>query len=431
MTQYVYYANSDLCNFNVDTRGGYPERDTDKNGKMKQWQSPYILLVDRGGCTFVQKVRNAQRAGAAGVVIADITCLCYDDECTANNGGACETIEPIMADDGSGADVSIPSFLMLKRDADVIKAELTSNRPVQIEIAWSLPSSPNDSVDYELWTVPADVYSREFLMNFKAVAEALGTRAYFTPHMYIYDGVRVGCRGNDGQNYCFHLCTNHGRYCANDAVHERDHVTSGADIVQESLRRFCIWKLYGAQDGVGSVWWDYVVEFMDRCSSADNFTNNDCIMDVYKRANVNGKRIQRCMQLSGGLQNDSANAFLDMEIAAQAQRGVVIVPTVFVNSAVVSRALTVSNVFTAICARYNQETFPRICSKCANCYNVVNCIKKGRCHMNEVEEGSEGGVLSYTLTHTFFSSLLFAICVFGGLHAWYYKKGTVFLKSTG
>jgi hypothetical protein len=103
MTQYVYYANSDLCDPNVDTRGGYPERDRGKDDKMKPWQSPYILMVDRGGCTFGRKVRNAQRSGAAGVVIADNICMCSDNECTASNGGACETTEPIMADDGSGA----------------------------------------------------------------------------------------------------------------------------------------------------------------------------------------------------------------------------------------------------------------------------------------------------------------------------------------
>ena len=132
----------------MDTRAGYPKRDDDKDGKMKPWQSPYILMVDRGGCTFVQKVRNAQRSGAAGVVIADNTCLCSDQECVAQSQGSCETTEPIMADDGSGADISIPSFLMFKRDADSVKDELMQNRPVQIEMAWSLPS-PDDRVEYD------------------------------------------------------------------------------------------------------------------------------------------------------------------------------------------------------------------------------------------------------------------------------------------
>jgi hypothetical protein len=57
IVQNVYYADSDLCDPNVDTSKGYPTRENDAGtGKMKPWPSPYILMVDRGGCTFVQKV---------------------------------------------------------------------------------------------------------------------------------------------------------------------------------------------------------------------------------------------------------------------------------------------------------------------------------------------------------------------------------------
>ena len=59
IAQNVYYADADLCDPNVDTSRGYPTRDTE-NGKMKPWPAPYILMVDRGGCTFVKKVRNKQ-----------------------------------------------------------------------------------------------------------------------------------------------------------------------------------------------------------------------------------------------------------------------------------------------------------------------------------------------------------------------------------
>merc|ERR1712232_331061 len=220
-------------------------------------------MVDRGSCTFVKKVRNAQRAGAAGVIIADNTCLCSDQECMSKaQVPTCETTEPIMADDGSGADISIPSFLMFKHDADAVKDELQMDRPVQIEMAWSLPK-PDDRVEYDLWTVPTDVVSHEFLKNFKVIAKALGDKAYFTPHMYIYDGIKSHCQGNDGENFCYNLCTNNGRYCATDPDNDLDKGISGADVVKESLRRLCIWNNYGASDGIGQVWWEYIAQFMD------------------------------------------------------------------------------------------------------------------------------------------------------------------------
>ena len=67
---------------------------SDDDGKMEPWPSPYILMVDRGDCSFVQKVRNAQRSGAAGVIVADNTCLCSDTDCVSSNGeDVCETAD--------------------------------------------------------------------------------------------------------------------------------------------------------------------------------------------------------------------------------------------------------------------------------------------------------------------------------------------------
>ena len=82
----VFYADSELCGPTVNTSMGYPTRDVNpKTGLQKPWTPPFILMVDRGACTFVQKVRNAQRAGAAGVLIADNTCLCSFPQCSPDN----------------------------------------------------------------------------------------------------------------------------------------------------------------------------------------------------------------------------------------------------------------------------------------------------------------------------------------------------------
>jgi len=418
IAQNVYYADSDLCDPNVDTSKGYPERPKGDNGKQEPWPAPYILMVDRGGCTFVKKVRNAQRSGAAGVIIADNTCLCSDSECVANsNMPTCETAEPIMADDGSGSDISIPSFLMFKRDADAVKTELLANRPVQIEMAWALPS-PDDRVEYDLWTVPTDVVSREFLKNFKDAAIALGEHAYFTPHMYIYDGVRSHCQGNDGENMCYNLCTNNGRYCATDPDNDLERGISGADVVKESLRRICIWKHYGEQDGVGKEWWNYIVEFMERCNTPDYFMNEDCVKDAYKHSGVNADLINGCMKDSGGLEKDASNAFLDLEISSQTERGVVVLPTAFVNTAAIRGSLSVNNVFTAICAGYSEGTTPTICAQCAMCGDPASCIASGGSCKGMPGGGSSQGVSK----HTFATSMFLVIALFSGLGFWHWKR---------
>jgi hypothetical protein len=60
IAQNVYYTGEqDLCDGNVDTTKGVPTRPIDPfTGKMESWPSPYILMVDRGNCTFVTKVRT-------------------------------------------------------------------------------------------------------------------------------------------------------------------------------------------------------------------------------------------------------------------------------------------------------------------------------------------------------------------------------------
>jgi len=414
IAQNVYYADSDLCDPTVDTKKGYPIRSKGKDGKMEAWPSPYILLVDRGGCSFVKKVRNAQRSGAAGVVIADNTCLCSDKDCVSDSGeDICQPAEPIMADDGSGGDISIPSFLMFKKDADEVKAELRANHMVQIEMQWALPK-PDDRVEYDLWTTPSDEVSKDFQKRWQPVAEALGDRAYFTPHMYIYDGVKSNCQGFDGENMCFNLCTNNGRYCATDPDNDLDHGISGADVVKESLRRICIWRHFGESDGIGSEWWSYVAQFMERCDSPDYFANDQCVDDAYKHAGIKKEDIDRCMNDSGGISKDGSNSFLDLEMAAQVTRGVVILPTAFVNTVALRGSLSISTIFTAICNGYLEGTEPSICKQCSGCPDFDKCIEKKKC---QGRKGS-GGIS----TKVFMVSLLGVCAIFGAGAFYHYRK---------
>lgn len=118
IAQKVIYADSDLCDENVNVHKGYPCVGYDENGQCVAWKTPFILMVDRGTCTFVTKVRHAQNVGASGVLIADNQCMCSDvsaGKCTNDPGAQCESFEPIMADDGSGGDITIPAFLVFKQ----------------------------------------------------------------------------------------------------------------------------------------------------------------------------------------------------------------------------------------------------------------------------------------------------------------------------
>jgi hypothetical protein len=286
-------------------------------------QTPFILLVDRGGCTFVKKVRLAQRFGAAAVILADNACLCSDQECVdaypdQNN---CETTEPIMADDGSGSDISIPSMLLFKKDADAITNVLLSeeHETVVMKLSWELPQ--NDNVQYSLWTTPTDRVSLDFLMTFGELDTCFGESASFTPHMYIYDGVRTHCTDN-GENLCYSLCTNNGRYFCTDPDDDLDRGFLRADVVEESLRRLCIWKRYSETEegGGGRIkWWNCVRAFEENCYTPELFMQDDCVHTCYDLVDIYTDAVDSCTADSGGLEGDVPNSMFDAEVLPSLQ----------------------------------------------------------------------------------------------------------------
>ena len=125
------------------------------------------------------------------LIIADNACQCSDPNCLSDSQ-ICEASEPILTDDGSGHDISIPSVLLFKSDADNIKRYLYKRTNILMEISWSSKVIPGDRVECDLWFVPGDPISTNFLREFVPVAIAPGDRAYFTPHTFVFDGTLFG-----------------------------------------------------------------------------------------------------------------------------------------------------------------------------------------------------------------------------------------------
>lgn len=393
--EHVYYTTDLLCGSSAAAPGSSIPKWKQKKGdnvpqsypdtKGKPWPHPFILMVDRGDCTFVQKVRNAQHGGAAAVLIADNQCQCGATNCVLDKGAICEAEEPIMADDGSGLDITIPSFLVFKQDADKMKEVLKKNKPMRVEMSFSIPE-PEARVEYDLWTTPNDPVSIGFLTTFKEAAIALGDRAFFTPRDFVYDGVKAGCQSN-GQNKCYSLCTNEGRYCSTNPPPGQN--ATGADIVAESLRRACIWKLYG-QDGVGVQWWDYVSEFHNLCRTPTDFlfNNRACVSDAMSLADVNETDVNRCIEASGGLVKNAPNKIFDLQLNDKETAGAFLIPSIFINKAPIRGELEYATVFRGICAGYAKGYEPTICKHCANCLDEAGCVQQGgRCTAGFYEFG--------------------------------------------
>ena len=101
----------------LDPTGNGVDACADWNLEQMQWKDPAyagtspILLLNRGTCTFVTKVRRAQKSGAAAVIIAD--------------NDPVEPFVPLMADDGSGADITIPSMIVSYDEGVTLRGYVT------------------------------------------------------------------------------------------------------------------------------------------------------------------------------------------------------------------------------------------------------------------------------------------------------------------
>jgi len=375
-------------------------------------QPPYILMVDRGSCTFVQKVRNAQHSGATAVLIADNMCQCKHEEsgiCTSSGGMDCEDREPLMADDGSGSDITIPTMLMFKQDADRIRAELFKGSMVRAEMRWSVPN-PDDHVEYDLWSTVTDKKSTVFQKMWLDAEKALGNTASFTPHYYIYDGLKAMCRDGNGLDLCYTLCTNQGRYCAIDPDNNLDDGISGADVVKESLRRLCIWKIY-QQDGTGPELFQYTREF-EVCDNSKLFMDEDCVSSAMVRAGIAVDQVQECIDKSGGFEDAGENSMLQDQLDEVEADGIIVLPVAYVNGVPLRGTLDFDVVFKAICAGYADGTVPEICTKCADCTSgeldsEYTCVVEDYCAAKDV-----GGVSSIT-----FGGTVVAMFIFFGIFA--------------
>jgi hypothetical protein len=76
-----------------------------------------IALVDRGTCFFVEKVKNAQNAGAIAVVVAD------------HEEGA-----PPAGMSGEDATITIPSVLITRENGAALRAQLAAGVPVTLSV---------------------------------------------------------------------------------------------------------------------------------------------------------------------------------------------------------------------------------------------------------------------------------------------------------
>ncbi|XP_052484186.1 vacuolar-sorting receptor 1 isoform X3 [Gossypium raimondii] len=325
--------------------------------KSKPGGLPTFLLVNRGDCFFTLKAWNAQKAGAAAVLVAD-----NQDESLITM----DTPEEKNASAKYLQNITIPSALISKSLGDSLKKAITFGEMVKISLDWteSLPH-PDERVEYEFWTNSNDECGpkcdsqMEFVKNFKGAAQVLEQKGYtqFIPHYITWYCPEAFLFSEQ----CKSQCINHGRYCAPDPEQDFSKGYDGKDVVVQNLRQACFFKVAN-ESRKPWLWWDYVTDFALRCPMKEKKYTKDCADKVIQSLGVDLTKIDKCI---GDIEADEENPVLKAEQDAQIGKGsrgdVTILPTLVINNRQYRGKLDKGAVLKAICAGFQETTEPTIC----------------------------------------------------------------------
>ena len=187
-----------------------------------------------------------------------------------------------------------------------------------------------------VWTTPNRDWDATLEMRLRAIITRFGDRLVkFHPHQVIADGTMepYACRENDGAvdmtalpETCLTECLNAGRYCVvtypdmpSTAVGEGADANAhmgltGADVVMESMRRLCVWIVYGANLDTMPFYWNYMTAL--RQTRCDMSLNDNCLDRVYEQVGIKNKDVTDCFHSAGGAgtQVDARNHILQEEM---------------------------------------------------------------------------------------------------------------------
>ena len=82
------------------------------------------------------------------------------------------------------------------------------------------------------------------------------------------------------------------------------------------------------------------------------------------------RRVNDCMNDSGGVTGDNTNNLLESEIEAKKPLGPLVIPSVFINEITMRGYLNQQTVFSSICTGFKDGTAPNVCDQCNGCPNL-------------------------------------------------------------
>lgn len=377
---------------------------------------PSGLIVDRGECTFVNKTRNAQNAGADLLII-------IDDIDEKKNDSI------VLVDDGTASDIVIPTVMISKKDGQKIKDYLKdssssvnknnnlnelNNKLKHIIIDINFEITKLQKVDFELFVSSEEIEVYNLIKELKHYMPYMSDHVNFNVHYVSYKSDLSNTNNTPIDN-----CFGSGSYCNwgiikvdeyydNDAKELVDDVfyIDGRKILSENIRQKCIYdisynykksnnNMFDSKDSLesqkypGEIYFNYMDKYYSECLKGPFetifYSNNDksdidysnliysrtCSAYVLLNITSNYEDYEKCYKNSFTSLNDKEvhyeeinepilkNKLLENGSYIQTKYNIQLIPSVSINKKELYGSLQAYNVIEAICA--GLDIVPEFC----------------------------------------------------------------------
>ena len=304
------------------------------------------MVARRGSCTFVDKVRNAERAGATLLVVVD---------------SRVENVtNVIMGDDGTGTGIRIPSMLIGKTDGETLIKFAKQKKGATLLAEFAIKGA-SDVAEVEFWYSSSSQRALDFIKEFDKYAHRLKDYVVIKPRFVTW--ACPACSDSFKREECF----SNGQYCAPNHIKDDFNRIKGQDIMHEDLRQSCLHQSL-QEIGHEPKWWDYIKEVHKECFG---FISEECSKNAHKRLKLDFDATEKCVNDSFMSVDHtiSGNTLLEANAQAWKDYGTLYWPSVTINRMTFRGDITAENVLEDICA--NLRTKPEVCINFAEREGIV------------------------------------------------------------
>ncbi|CAD8106358.1 unnamed protein product [Paramecium primaurelia] len=297
----------------------------------------HFILIERGNCSHVTKVKNAEKAGYQMAIIGN-----YNDDPIES--------DITMADDGYGYQVTIPSifikkkhFTILSEKAKDYQIEDSNDEKIMLLLKFDVVQTDKISVIFGLNVQDGESFRiiDEYAPYYNKLEDQNinYTLVYF---MMSFNSTILEINQRDSDCIC------QNRYCVFDP--DGSGIATGRDVVQEILRQTCIFQKYPKK------WFSYMDQFNFKCSKPQAYSV--CSQQIMEIQGIPKKEIQNCFDESFVDQNTSLptknytnaiNILLENQMHIYQVAGMNVFPSVLVNAMSYKGQFSGKGIFGEIC----------------------------------------------------------------------------------